>query len=64
MVTVPAAIPVTMPVVRPTVAIDVADELQVPPEAASVKVVVEPTQTVFVPPMEGAPVVTVTEWKA
>ena len=41
--------PVTMPVVDPTLAIPVALLLQVPPPAASVKVVVNPEQTASVP---------------
>ena len=41
--------PVTMPVVDPTLAIPVALLLQIPPPAASVKVVVNPEQTASVP---------------
>ncbi len=44
MVTVPGATPVTTPVL-PTVAIDVLDELHVPPVTLSTKVIVAPTYT-------------------
>ncbi len=45
---VPAVMPVTMPLV-PIVAIDVDTELQTPPPAALLKVVVLPSHTVAVP---------------
>jgi hypothetical protein len=49
------AVPADKPVTTPdelTDAVDVFELLQTPPDVASVKVVVLPTQTVFVPPME------------
>jgi hypothetical protein len=49
-VAVPEATPVTLPV-EPTAAIPVDTELQIPPPAPSVKLVVAPTHTVAVPLM-------------
>ena len=47
-VAVPAVAPVTIPELEPTVAF-VLPLVQLPPDVASVSVVVEPTQTVPVP---------------
>ena len=55
----PDDIPVTMPVEDPTVAIPVLPLAHVPPPA-SLKVVVNPTQTVAVPEMEDGNGYTVT----
>ena len=49
MVSAPTAAPETIPVEVPTVAIDALLLLQLPPEVASLKVVVAPVQTVVVP---------------
>ena len=46
----PAATPVTIPEAE-TVAAEVLDEDQVPPAVASVRVMVDPAQTVVGPPM-------------
>ena len=56
----PAPIPVTTPEAAFTVSIAVAVVLHVPPEMASVSVVVLPVQVVRVPLIVGDPVVTVT----
>ena len=50
---VPTDTPVSKPLVEPIVAIDVLLLLHVPPPAASVSVVVAPTQTLKAPPMVG-----------
>ena len=49
MVAVPAETPVTAPEEEPTVAIPVEPEDHVPPEVASVKDIVDPTQTLVLP---------------
>ena len=49
MVGAPAATPETMPEIEPTVACDVLLLLQVPPGVRSLRVVVDPVQTVCVP---------------
>lgn len=50
-VTVPADTPVNTPVVEAIDAVDVDEELQVPPPAELVSVIVEPTQTDVGPPI-------------
>ena len=57
-VAVPAATPVTIPDEVPTVAIDVLLLVHIPPAVASLNVVVEPTQTLPLPPMVESPTVT------
>jgi hypothetical protein len=59
-VTIPEPAPVTMPVEDPTVATDVALLLHVPPNVASVKVVVALVQTVDAPPIVAGRAFTVT----
>ena len=51
MVTIPEVTPVTVPEVEPMVATPVLLLVQLPPEVASVNVVVKPTHTFVVPPI-------------
>ena len=56
----PAEIPVTTPVPAPTVATEVLALFQMPPAAASVSVVVAPTQKFVAPVIAGGIGLTVT----
>ena len=57
---VPEERPLTRPDKEPIVAIPVGDELQIPPPALSVKMVVPPRQTCVVPEITKGPEFTVT----
>ena len=60
MLVVPADTPVTTPVADPIVATPVEPELHVPPVVPSLKVAVEPAQSVSVPVIDAGAVFTVT----
>jgi len=61
-VTTPVEIPDTTPDVAPTVAMDVLLLLQLPPDVASVNVIVDPVHTVLLPDIADTPLVTVIDF--